>query len=75
MPTLTKSKLFAKAKWELENNPNPVTVIDPELRNGSISVDILLLIAPDEYASFLNNHRLRKLAIEQKAFKAYPTEE
>jgi len=71
MPTLTESEVIAQAEWEYENNPNFVNVTDPEMGNEVVAVDVVLLIATEEYSNPQNNRRLRKLAIQQGAFKAY----
>lgn len=75
MPTLSESETTARAEWEFNNNPSFVTVRDPELGGLEVSVEILLLIAPDEYASYESNRRMRKLAIEQGTFKPAPGSE
>lgn len=71
MPTLTESEVLARSKWEFENNPSRVSVSDPEMGGEMVTVEVILLIAPNEYASFMNNNRLRRLAIEQGAFKSF----
>ena len=69
---ISESEELAKAEWEFDNNPSRVTVMDPELNGLWVSVDVLLLIAPEEFAGFRNNRRMRKLAIEQGSFKPAP---
>ena len=61
-----------RAEWEASNNPEFIAINDPELGGIGISVEAVLLIAPDEFASFQKYRRLRRLAIEQKAFKPAP---
>jgi hypothetical protein len=69
---ISEREALARAEWEFENNPSHVTVMDPELGGERVSVEILLLIAPEEFASFRNNRRMRRLAIEQGSFKPAP---
>jgi hypothetical protein len=68
----SESEAIARAEWEFDNNPNFVTVRDPELGGIGVSVEILLLIAPEEFGNFQNNRRMRRLAIEQGSFKPAP---
>lgn len=67
----TNASKLERTDWERENNSNFVTILDPEMGGLEIKVESELLIFPDEFADFINNHRLRRLAIEQGVFKAY----
>jgi hypothetical protein len=69
---LSERQILARAKWEFENNPSYVTVRDPELNGLEVSVEVILLIAPDEFAKVHLNRRMRRLAIEQHTFKPAP---
>ncbi len=71
MPTLSESEMSDRAQWEFDNNPSFITVRDPELSGLEVSVDVMLLIAPEEFGNFRNNRRMRRLAIEQGSFKQY----
>jgi hypothetical protein len=62
-----------KAKWEYSNNPRQIRVM---IHGIDMSVESIILISPDEFASsFFDNHELRKLAIEQGTFKPFSEEE
>jgi hypothetical protein len=69
---ISESEKLARAEWEFNNNPSSVTVRIPEWNGLQVSVNVLLLIAPEEFAGFQNNRHMRKLAIEQGSFKPAP---
>jgi hypothetical protein len=69
---LSYSERLRRAIWELDNNPRWICMIDPEMGNLQIEIDVLILIAPEEYSSPLENARRRKLAISQGVFTPAP---
>lgn len=60
-----------RLRWELVNNPRSVSIM---YGNTSMGVESVMLIEPDMYGSgkLVDNHELRRLAIEQGVFKPFP---
>lgn len=57
--------------WEFFHNSERISVYDPEYQ-CYFEVDVLLLIAPEEYANSNVFKRYRNLAIQQGVFTPYP---
>lgn len=61
-----------KFRWEYVNNPQLINLFVEGVGTG---VDSLILIHPDQFGStFADNTELRRLAIEQGAFRPFPLE-
>lgn len=60
-----------RLRWELVNNDNAVSIMYGDIRMG---VESVLMIEPDMYGSgaLVDNHELRRLAIEQGVFRPFP---
>jgi hypothetical protein len=61
-----------KKRWELVNNRSKVEIDYMGIRS---SVALELLVSPESYGSgsLVNNEELRRLAIEQGAFRPFPS--
>lgn len=67
----SSSALIERAMWEYNHNLERISIYDSRYQ-FYIKVDVILLIAPSEYANPNENKRYRSLAIEQGVFTPHP---
>lgn len=58
-----------RVRWEMVNNRSVISLS----YMGGMDVESILLILPDNYqSSFADNHELRRVAIDEGAFRPFP---